>query len=54
MSWRMLPSANITTAARTMRLGELVNSGLTHPNSTAISQNARKISIEMLPSSACS
>src|SRR5437868_13731850 len=34
-----------------MRLGELVNSGLIHPNATTISQKTRNIPIEMLPSS---
>src|SRR5712691_6770014 len=47
----MLPSANISTAAIAMRLGELVNNGLTRPKRTASSQTPRKISIEMLPSS---
>src|SRR5262245_30466313 len=52
MSTRMLPSANISIAVRTMRLGELVNSGLTQPNATEDSQNDRKTSMEMVPSSA--
>ena len=34
----------------TIRLGELVNSGLTAPTRTTISQNARKASIDRLPS----
>ena len=50
----MLPSANISKPVRTMRLGELVNSGLTQPSATAASQNARNTSIEMVPSSAFS
>src|SRR5262245_1322993 len=54
MSTRMLPSANISIAVRTMRLGELVNSGLTQPNATEASQNDRNTSMEMVPSSACS
>src|SRR5947209_4817163 len=37
-----------------MRLGELVNSGLTHSSATDISQNARNISMETVPMSACS
>jgi hypothetical protein len=57
--WQMfltvvLPSANISMAVRTIRLGELVNSGLTHPRSTEASQNARNTSMEIVPSSACS
>jgi hypothetical protein len=54
MSYQMLPSANISIAVRTMRLGDEVNSGLTHPNATDASQNARNASMEMVPSSACS
>src|SRR5436309_4623192 len=37
-----------------MRVGELMNSGLTHSSATAASQNARKISMEIVPMSACS
>src|SRR5262245_65754841 len=37
-----------------MRLGELVNSGLTKLSATDSSQNARKTSIDALPMSACS
>ena len=50
----MLPSANMSMAVRTIRLGELVNSGLTHPKPTEASQNDRNTSIEMVPSRACS
>src|SRR5689334_3101396 len=42
----MLPSANISIAAATMRLGELVNSGLTASARTASSHSARNTSIE--------
>src|SRR2546423_1316627 len=31
-----------------------MNSGLTHASATAVSQNARKISMELVPMSACS
>src|SRR6476660_7319946 len=54
MSTRMLPSANMAMAVRTIRPGELVNSGLTQPRSTEVSQNARNTSIEIVPSRACS
>src|SRR6185295_14904506 len=54
MSTRMLPSANMSMAVRTIRLGELVNSGLTHPKSTEACQNDRNTSMEIVPSSACS
>src|SRR3954453_12148201 len=54
MSTRMLPSANISMAVRTIRLGELVKSGLTHPRSTEASQNDRNTSIEIVPSRVCS
>src|SRR5947209_1828916 len=46
----MLPSANISTAAATIRLGELLNNGLTQPATTASSQNARNASIDPVPS----
>ena len=50
----MLPSANISYPVRTMRLGELVNSGLTQRSATESSQNARNTAIENVPSRACS
>src|SRR5712691_11040085 len=50
----MLPSANICTAVRTMRLGADVNSGLTQPNCTADSQNARNTATASVPRSAFS
>src|SRR6478736_709573 len=54
MSTRMLPSANMSIAVRTIRLGELVNSGLTHPKPTEASQNDRNTSMEIVPSRVCS
>src|SRR6266702_5843525 len=50
----MPPSAKSSIAVRTMRVGELVNSGLTHPSATADSQNARNASMDMVPSKAFS
>src|SRR3981081_4290705 len=46
----MLPSANISNAAATIRLGELENRGLTAPARTAVSQIARNTSIDSVPS----
>src|SRR5690242_13518520 len=46
----MLPSANISIAVATMRLGELVNRGLTASARTASSHNARNTSIDSVPS----
>src|SRR6266478_1179938 len=50
----MPPSAKSSMAVRTMRLGELVNSGLTHPSATEVSQNARNASMDKVPSKAFS